>query len=215
MHSMILGATPIRTKSRRRLFRTPSTSTPITPAPVRASTPASAVVAAPAPAPANAITIESKPGTLIQHAEITGNARSNQLGVIVSKNVTDANKLDVLWTTDGTTEPMAPAFLNAYDITATNEAAQAPATTSGRTAAAVQLQPELQQQYARSYRSIVMDKFPKTLVCPLDSVDEEEVSNYQMALNNYVCAAHPRMRQLITGDLWPPLLAFKPYQDYM
>ena len=121
---MILGATPIRTKSRRRLFRTPSTSTPITPAPVRALTPASAVVAAPAPAPANAITIESKPGTLIQHAEITGNARSNQLGVIVSKNVTDANKLDVLWTTDGTTEPVAPAFLNACDLTSTNEAAQ-------------------------------------------------------------------------------------------
>ena len=28
-------------------------------------------------------------------------------------------------------------------------------------------------------------------------------------------AAHPRMRQLITGDLWPPLISYQPYLDHM
>ena len=36
-----------------------------------------------------------------------------------------------------------------------------------------------------------------------------------MRMDNYICVSHPRIRLLITGELDPPLLSFKPYLDYM
>ena len=135
----------------------------------------------------------------------------------MTKNTIDANKLNILWTTDAQTEAIDLAHLVPYTAppqTAAATAATAPAAT-GTTNSLQILKPELQRRYTRSFQPIQREKFPKDLICPLDSVDPHEIELYQLRLENYVCAAHPRIRSLITGDLEPPLLSFKPYLDHM
>ena len=198
MHSMILGATPLRKKSQRRLFGTPITPTP------------TATTTAPAPTTTTptTVTVATKTGTLIKHVKLTAHPRSDQLGVVVGITVSDTTKLDILWTEDGKTEGILPAMLSLYAV-------QTPSTSAAATSAVSSLKPELQRQYTSSYRSIITAKFPKDLVCPLSSIDEEEIQAYQLRLDTFVFAAHPRIRALITGDLEPPLLRFSPYLEHM
>ena len=184
IHSMILGTTPLKTKSQRRLFGTPA----VTSQAVAATTPVPTSVAS------SPITATTKAGTLVKHVKLAEAARSEQLGVVVGTTVSDTSKVDILWTTDGKTEGMAPQLLSAYTV-------PTPSNPAPTTAPASTLQPALQRQYISSYRSVISAKFPKDLVCPLTSIDEEEIQKYQLRLDSFVFAAHPRLRLLMTGDL--------------
>ena len=129
----------------------------------------------------------------------------------MGSTITSTNMLDVLWTSDGAKESVDPS--NLVHSTVPQAPTQTQQTTSTASALS-RIQPELQRKYTRSYKSLLRDKFPTDLICPLDSSDREEIERYQMRLDHYVCGAHPRIRQLITGELEPPLLSFKDYIDY-
>ena len=104
MHSLILGKTPLRTVSKRRLLFTPRnpSETFSTPAPT-ATTPAVTLT--------RPVTINERAGTIVTHVVINGNPRSGQQGVIVSKTAGDTTKLDVLWTGDGQIEAVLPSSM--------------------------------------------------------------------------------------------------------
>ena len=153
----------------------------------------------------------AKVGTLVKHVQVVGNSRSAQIGVVTGNAPLDGDMLTVLWTNDGATESVDPINL----AIATAPQAQTSTQQSTPTASVLSsIQPVLQRKYARSYKSLLREKLPKDLICPLDSSDREEIERFQMRLDHYVCAAHPRIRQLITGELDPPLLSFKDYIEY-
>ena len=199
MQSLVLGATPVRTVSRRRLFSTPTTQTPAQP---------SATQSAPI---ITVVDRNARVGTLVKHIQAVGNTRSEQIGVVTGNAALDTDMLSILWTNDGATESVDPINLvNATALQTQTSTVQAAPTAS----ALSRIQPALQRKYARSYKSLLREKLPKDLICPLDSSDREEIERFQMRLDHYVCAAHPRIRQLITGELDPPLLSFKDYIEY-
>jgi hypothetical protein len=128
MHSMILGTTPLKTKSQRRLFGTPAVTPPA--AATTTQVPASAVL--------SVITATTSAGTLVKHVKLAEATRSEQLGVVVGTTVSDTSKVDILWTTDGKTEGMAPQLLSAYRVPTSS-------TPAPTTAQASILQPTLQR----------------------------------------------------------------------
>ena len=206
MQSLVLGSTPLRTQSRRRLFATPLQQTPQHQVQMPSSSPA---------ASSGAVTLETSVGTLVDHVVLEGNTRSGQLGVVLGKTVTDTTKLDILWTTDGVQSSTDPQHLTLHTMQTPSTSPTPSTSQSAPSSIPAVLKPELQRQYMRTFKSLLPSKFPKELICPLDSVDEEQIQRYQMQMDNFVCSAHPRIRQLITGDLEPPLLSFKPYLDHM
>ena len=90
MNSLVLGLTPLRTTPRARPSRRR----------LAFATPSSQVNSASQDSPT--FTTEQTPvGTLVKHA--TGDS-SGQIGVVVSRKMSDQTKLDIIWTSDGATE---------------------------------------------------------------------------------------------------------------
>ena len=65
-----------------------------------------------------------------------------------------------------------------------------------------------------THRSLISEKFPRDLTCPLDTIELSKVEAYQFEMDNYLCAGHPKIRQLLTGEFEPPLLSYEPYLIY-
>ena len=137
MQSLVLGATPIRDVSRRQLF----------------STPIAHIISQPfaqsqqQPVAAQQITATTSAGTFIRHIQVDGNQRATQLGTITGTTFTDNTKLDVIWTSDGATESVDPANLEAYNpVATTSTSAQQQQQQTPRTTLEI-LQPTLQRQY--------------------------------------------------------------------
>ena len=213
MHSMLLGATPLRTTSRRRLFTPPTIgfATPQTNA--RTTVQTQQTTNLPTSADNADVTLQTQPGTLVQHITEDGNDLSNQLGVVFGPSTTSMGDLEVLWTETSNMSAVKPDKLKLHTVTqllrSKQQAMQTSGTTLERPTSAISqmsnnnntqraqpqvIQPTLQQYYSKSYKSLLKDKFPNDLQCPLDSIDEHEIEIYQMRMDQYVCSAHPRIR---------------------
>ena len=169
------------------------------------------------------VTTTTNIGTIVVHKQVDNNDRSGKTGIILRVTTSDQSKLDIAWTDDGTVTSVAPDQLLKRDgnwdadqagISATQPSRALPRTT----AATVDTTGVAASFYAggasKGYKSLLPSKLPEDLICPLDSVDPIEVQTYQWRMDNFLCSAHPRIRQIITGDLEPPLLIYEPYLEY-
>ena len=190
----ILPKTPIKRTSlekiRKRLYATPT------------STPASSPVAL------ASITITSRAGIMVKHIE-DNSERANTVGVILKQTTGEATEtLDVLWTEDGVTTAVEPAKLK--DNTATM-----PTPASSPEVSIFPHEKSFYEGRSKSYKRLLPDKLPEGLLCPLESSDPAEIEQFKEDMDNFLSAGHPKIRQLILGNLVSPLLTFKPYIDYM
>ena len=214
VRTIVLGATPIRTTSRRRRLFPPATQSqlPFTP-PAQTTN-------------QNAVDINARPGTMVFRIEEHGHANSGKTGVILRATAGPSpTTLDVLWTSDGTISTAIPSKLRT--IQAPQRPALAGTTTPPPTATssvsisssppASPQQATTQQPNKHGYKAILRNKLPKHLrqSCPLDSVSPQEIELFQIRMDNFLSAGHPRIRQLIMGKLDCPLLDHTPYIQYM
>ena len=200
--SIVLGATPIKTKSRRairkRLYATPAPDPPATPPAQVQSTP---------------LSTDSRAGTLVKHNPVEGNPRSGQLGVVVKRTSDTAETLDILWTTDGATTQTLPSLLTAD--TKSPQPVRETKTADDSESVYSREKSFYDNLSSKGYKNLLPHKFPKDLRCPLDSVDTTVVETFKFQLDNHLFSGHPNIRKVITGEMEPPLLTYEPYLNYM
>lgn len=128
--SIVLGQTPIKSKSRRsvrELFpRTPIQHTPSPSAMTTAAATADTVV-----------TYETRVGTIVMHKTMEGELRSGNIGVVTGKTQGPSTTLNVLWTQDGSTTAVSPELLQKHgysspSATTANTARTSPAIIYSR-----------------------------------------------------------------------------------
>ena len=198
---IILGVTPRKRTSRRtvrkRLYATPTGRT----------TP-------PTQTQPQTVTITAKPGTVVKHSDVTDNARSGQIGTVAKRTSTLAMTLDVLWHNDGTIEQVDPdnLLLNNASEPPQNAAA---ATSTPDESVYTRDKSFYESHPGKGYKTLLSDKFPPELRCPLDSIVPSEIDNFKFRLDNFLFSGHPHIRSVITGDFEPPLLTYGPYLEYM
>ena len=163
---------------------------------------------APAPSEVAAITIDTDAGTLVEYKPVV-DLRPNAVGVVLKKSGTD---LEIVWTTDGAKETVDPELLQLSGVD--NAPAPAPAPRAATPPSVFGTDRSVLSRSNRTHRELITEKFPTDLFCPLDSVDTE-IESFRFRMDNYMCAGHPKIRQLILGHLEPPLLTYGPYLDYM
>ena len=145
----------------------------------------------------------------------TAEARAGQIAVVQKRTSLEESTLDVIWTGDG-----QQATIEASDFTLAYPGVQqtpVPTPTQPTVTTVDSVYKTKRPVYdcsSSTYRSLISVKFPRDLSCPLDSIDIAKVEAYQFEIDNYLCAGHPKIRQLLTGDFEPPLLSYKPYLAY-
>ena len=201
IRTSVIGSTPIRTTSsrplRRRLdYETPQRNTQQTPTEANVTD----------------VTMATRQGTLVKHINDFDSDRSGKIGVITNATAgPDPTTLDVLWTDDGSTTAILPANLRIYDSSTRQSVSTASLQTNDISPAKSFYGPSVSKGYTR----LLPSKLPEGLDCPLDSIDTYEVEMFQKAMDNFLCSSHPRIRQLLTGQLEPPLLSYEPYLKHM
>ena len=217
IRTVILGSTPIRTTSRtlaarRQLFATPTPSADeqITRTPER-DVSATQI---------DTISISTRAGTMVIHVEDSSTDRSTKTGVILRATAGPSpSTLDILWNADGSITNVLPAKLRPLPV---QQFSPAPAG-AGRSNISVTstthqpAAPPENSSSSRGFKPLLPAKLPKELrqCCPLDSISMSEIEIYQIRMDNFLSQGHPRIRQLLTGDLNSPLLSYAPYIDYM
>ena len=201
IRTSVIGSTPIRTTSsrplRRRLdYETPQRNAQQTPTEANAAD----------------VTMTTRQGTLVKHINDFDSDRSDKIGVITDVTAgPEPTTLDVLWTDDGSTTSVLPANLRIYDPSARQSVPTASMQSNDFSPAKSFYGPSVSKGYTR----LLPSKLPEGLECPLDSIDSYEVEIFQRAMDNFLCSSHPRIRQLLTGQLEPPLLTYEPYLKHM
>ena len=216
IRTVILGSTPIRTTSRtlaarRQLFATPTLSTNDQ----IARTPERDVSAT----QTETINTTTPAGTMVIHVEDPSTDRSAKTGVVLRATAGPApSTLDILWNADGSITTVLPAKLRSLPV---QQFSPAPATVRSNPyetlpANQSEASPE-RTSSSRGFKPLLPAKLPKELrqCCPLDSISMSEIEIYQIRMDNFLSQGHPRIRQLLTGDLSSPLLSYAPYIDYM
>lgn len=202
--SFILGRTPIKTTSTRKLRRA------LFPTPASVPTPAANINTQ---TTSDAVTPDTAPSTLIKYSDKEAtHPRCGAIAVVQKRTSDDTTTLDVLWTSDGSKDTF-----EASDFTLAFQRPLAAAPAQSVVVSSDSVYKTMRPVYDRAtntHRSLISDKFPSKLSCPLDSIVTTEIEAYHFEMDNYLCGGHPKIRHLITGEFEPPLLTYQPYLDY-
>ena len=217
VRSIILGSTPVRTTStvlsaRRQLFRTPTSAPP--------SGHNDAFLGGGTSLEtqddrSDLVDITTRAGTMITHVDDLSDDRSGQTGVVLRVTAGPSpTTLDILWNADGQITTALPSKLR---LQRTRNSSEVNPASPARSLAQQSVVDSHQHSSSRGYKPLLPSKLPKELrrSCPLDSISTPEIENFQIQMDNFLSQGHPRIRQLITGDLMSPLLSHAAYIDYM
>ena len=208
--TVVLGSTPIRTTSRNRSSRRRLFQTPTTPAPSQNAAGAATADQRTPQSQQSIISVTTPPGTMVIHIEESDEPRSGCTGVVLRATAgPQPSTLDVVWNNDGQIMPVLPGKLTLLNLPEISAPLPQPES---------QL-PSMHSPVSRrgGHRVVLSTKLPKDLrnSCPLDSISHTEVEQFQIGMNNFLSAMHPKVRLLITGQFDSPLLDYAPYSQYM
>ena len=206
----MLGKTPTKTVNPRRrlVYSTPQNPTRATadPAPSAFWTPAQQIQSSDNTDNAERPTMTTRPGIMVTHITDEQSEYSGMKGVIISATPgPSSTTLNVLWTSNGVTAPVEPdklIIIKSPETTSTPAQLRSPFTSSNAS--------------SRGYTRLLPEKLPSDLICPLTSVDPEEVEDYQRRMTYFLCSGHPKIKRLLLkGPLEHPLMTHQPYLKYM